>query len=80
MPREGHGSRNPEIGVEIGSATSCPARGMGVEITFKKPGDDQWKSCPARGMGVEICDTLYACTLFLVMPREGHGSRNVSKV
>ena len=34
-------------------------------------------SCPARGMGVEIIQGDYADFKTVVMPREGHGSRNI---
>ena len=33
-------------------------------------------SCPARGMGVEILLLLINERRSIVMPREGHGSRN----
>ena len=36
------------------------------------------ESCPARGMGVEIVVVLVAVDSCNVMPREGHGSRNVN--
>ena len=33
-------------------------------------------SCPARGMGVEIYNKGGETLIKIVMPREGHGSRN----
>ncbi len=35
------------------------------------------KSCPARGMGVEIVAVALKFKKACVMPREGHGSRNI---
>ena len=39
----------------VGDDTSCPARGMGVEMFYiLQKIHKRGKSCPARGMGVEI--------------------------
>ena len=49
---------------------------MGVEIEAVNVPDHVVESCPARGMGVEIgADEMYTGRM-VVMPREGHGSRN----
>ncbi len=58
--------------------SSCPARGMGVEmLTSPVTPRNAPASCPARGMGVEIPVDPDNPGVRIVMPREGHGSRNV---
>ncbi len=54
MPREGHGSRNITTPKVVPNDSSCPARGMGVEIGVDPDTITVKMSCPARGMGVEI--------------------------
>ena len=78
MPREGHGSRNyikPVLGTY--RLKSCPARGMGVEMICMPGSPTTSASCPARGMGVEMINYNFSMDREpVVMPREGHGSRN----
>ena len=58
MPREGHGSRNrAKSDIYKVNGTSCPARGMGVEIVSLLDKKTNEESCPARGMGVEMTRT-----------------------
>ena len=82
MPREGHGSRNCRLCRFSGSGCpSCPARGMGVEILrYDSLCFWRFRSCPARGMGVEMQSFICLCPYSCVMPREGHGSRNWSRI
>ena len=40
--------------MRISKQSSCPARGMGVEISYIYRPLPRPRSCPARGMGVEI--------------------------
>ena len=82
MPREGHGSRNSAREFSAPwRCQSCPARGMGVEMAPAPPDQiGQPASCPARGMGVEISCPRDTRSARRVMPREGHGSRNVHGV
>ncbi len=78
MPREGHGSRNRHVIGHIGGrCRSCPARGMGVEICKLHIFHLSFLSCPARGMGVEMLNACRKSFGVRVMPREGHGSRNL---
>ena len=51
MPREGHGSRNKKNGVRIFYAKSCPARGMGVEISCGHEGYATVFVMPREGHG-----------------------------
>ena len=50
---------------------------MGVEIYLVQIFLFINLSCPARGMGVEIHNWIKFYSITTVMPREGHGSRNI---
>ena len=52
MPREGHGSRNCYLDfMSYHAQTSCPARGMGVEIGSKGAGGSAPEVMPREGHG-----------------------------
>ena len=77
MPREGHGSRNSVSGLTTQNTSSCPARGMGVEMSVTVLCMMRLvKVMPREGHGSRNEKDKYIKKVYNVMPREGHGSRN----
>ena len=78
MPREGHGSRNDlEQEFQFKKSPSCPARGMGVEMSLVFFNCSRLFVMPREGHGSRNLHNIDHIRLALsVMPREGHGSRN----